>query len=404
MNKAIYILLLALPQLAIAQKKVKHSGSAPRADTVLMKKEHWTFPAGKAEFTTHRSRPSMKIISNQANAGTVLFKNMDFNSGTIEYDVEPLSSMGFAPVYFRWQDSANMECVYLRTYRAGNNLANDAVQYSPIIRGAWLWNIYYNYQAKADFKLNQWNHVKLVVSGKQMKVYMNHDSVPSVVVPRLEADVSVGKLGFDGNVFISNLVVRPNQVEGLSPEAGLDESANDARYLRDWQVSEPEDIPKGVDYQQELYPDSSAKWERIETERNGLVNLSRRFGKTVNRRIVWLKTTIPSVGQQAKKVQFGFTDEVWVYLWSASLDGCACATVLFNNRIALITIKIPCFMLCILQMYPMTADVEALSKAGKFTPVKLIRMISLDQYTSISLISSRALILLIIILSKNSEK
>jgi hypothetical protein len=133
-------------------------------------------------------------------------------------------------------------------------------------------------------------------------------------VPRLEADLTGGALGFDGNVIISNLVIRPNQVEGLAAAQGSDITNNDPRYLRNWQVSVPLPVPKGVDYSTDLYPAKETVWESIEAERKGMVSLSRRFGKSSERRLVWLKTTIQSAAAQRKELALGFSDDVWVFL------------------------------------------------------------------------------------------
>jgi hypothetical protein len=313
MNKtSFYLLLIFLPFAGAAQKK-KGAAAGNEPVTVGLSAGNWAYKEGKATFITHKSRPAMKIILDKDHTGTVLLKDLNFADGTIEYDMELADNKAFAPIYFRWQDTANHECFYLRNYRAGNAAAHDAVQYAPIMKGAWLWDLYFEYQNRADFKVGEWNHVKLVVSGKQMRVYVN-SSQPTLQVPRLEADLTGGALGFDGNVIISNLVIRPNQVEGLAAAPGSDITDNDPRYLRNWQVSVPLPVPKGVDYSTDLYPAKETVWESIEAERKGMVSLSRRFGKSSERRLVWLKTTIQSAAAQRKELALGFSDDVWVFL------------------------------------------------------------------------------------------
>jgi len=44
------------------------------------------------------------------------------------------------------------------------------------------------------------------------------------------------------------------------------------------------------------------------------INLTRKFGKSESRRIVWLKTTIKSASAQTRKLAFGFIDDVWVLI------------------------------------------------------------------------------------------
>jgi len=96
------------------------------------------------------------------------------------------------------------------------------------------------------------------------------------------------------------------------PEAGIDPNINDPRYLRKWKVSAPVTMAKGIDFSDEYVPNVETKWEDIAAERRGLINLTRKFGNTEGRRIVWLKTTIHSDKAQNKVLRFGFSDEVWM--------------------------------------------------------------------------------------------
>jgi hypothetical protein len=64
-------------------------------------------------------------------------------------------------------------------------------------------------------------------------------------------------------------------------------------------------------------PGASQEWKTISTERNGLVNISREYGRPLpepNRAVAWLKTTITSDKKQTKKVDIGWTREVWVFV------------------------------------------------------------------------------------------
>jgi hypothetical protein len=64
-------------------------------------------------------------------------------------------------------------------------------------------------------------------------------------------------------------------------------------------------------------PPASQEWKAIGTERGGLVNVTREYGlpvKAPNRGLVWLKTTIASDKAQTRKVQIGWTREVWVFV------------------------------------------------------------------------------------------
>ena len=203
------IFLISLCTAGLAQKK-KTPAKEPSVINIPLKAENWAFTPEKVSFADYKGAPSMKIL---AGAGLVVLKDFDFRDGTIEFDHEPIHP-SFASFYFHYKDQKENECFYFRTARAGFPQAGDAIQYAPFIDGVNLWDMLFHYQANADFKKGAWNHVRLVISGKQMRVYVNEtiNSKPSLVVPRLEGNTLSGTLAFEGVSVISNLVVKPGIV------------------------------------------------------------------------------------------------------------------------------------------------------------------------------------------------
>jgi hypothetical protein len=56
---------------------------------------------------------------------------------------------------------------------------------------------------------------------------------------------------------------------------------------------------------------------QFSTERSGLVNISRQYGKPLpepTRSVAWLKTKITSDRRQTKKLEIGWTRELWVFV------------------------------------------------------------------------------------------
>jgi hypothetical protein len=296
---------------AFSQNKMrkKETGSAAGIK-IQMQAERWEAKPGKVEFINHKSMPALKILPD---AGKVVLKDFTFSDGTIEFDVEPVD-LPFTGVYFRRQDDNEAEYVYLRVGNAGKPMAMDAVQYVPYIKGVNLWNLLGHYQGPAPIKSKEWNHIKLVVSGKQMRVYVNDLSSPALHITRLEGNTMQGGLAFDGSSIIANLVIKPNATEGLIPAEGVDPTYNDTRYIRQWAVSQPMPLPKGRELTDEDLPKADASWENIEAERRGLVNLTRRFGKSETRQVVWLKVKMVAASAQKRQLHFGFNGEVWVFL------------------------------------------------------------------------------------------
>ena len=285
------------------------AGAASGA-TVPLEAGAWEFAPGKVAFEQADSRPVMRILPD---AGAVVLKAPDFADGTVEFDYQPVNPR-FANIYFRWQSPAENECFYFRTARAGDPLANDAVQYAPHLGGINLWDLLGHFQTNATFSKDSWNHVKLVFSGAQLRAYVNSPDRPTLAVGRMEGNVTSGRIAFEGEALIANLVVRPGVVEDLPPVAGPDATDHDPRYLRHWQVGQPLVIPQGIDFAYDSLPKPDSKWSPLAAERRGLVNLTRLFGKGEGRRLLWVKTTLKSATAQTRRLSLGFSDEVWVLI------------------------------------------------------------------------------------------
>lgn len=275
---------------------------------VPMEVSAWEFPVGGVEFSQYKGTASAKIVSDTAK---LVLKNTDFTDGTIEFDVESLQP-GFTGVYFRRQSDQESEYLYLRTIRAGFPLAIDAIQYAPFVKRVLLWDMLDYYQGPAALKKSDWNHIKMVISGMQMLVYVNDMNKPTLQISRLEANTKSGSIAFSGRSVFANVVVKPGDTGGLSPVAGFDPTYHDSRFLREWQVTTPVALPFGRDVAGEDVPNKNTTWSKLSAERRGLVNITRLYGIDTVRRIVWLKTTIKSDKEQVRNMKLGFSDEVWV--------------------------------------------------------------------------------------------
>jgi hypothetical protein len=158
-----------------------------------------------------------------------------------------------------------------------------------------------------------------------MLVYVNSDTRPTLTIPRLEGNATHGSLAFDGQMTVAHLVVHSTPATSaglLSGPEGFDPTDNDPRYLRHWQVTQPDTIPPGIDFGKKLLPGKQSVWSPIQAERRGLINLTRLFGGNLPRRyeggpprrIVWLKTTLRADREWNYKIRLGFTNDVWVFL------------------------------------------------------------------------------------------
>jgi hypothetical protein len=320
MKSFITILLAILYMVTFAALAQKLKTKSKQEIKIPMQPRYWEYDTANIKFIMHRD-----VEAVQVKKGVPLFlKNQNFSNGTIEYDVE--LGMGFPGINFRISDDRkNGDQFYLRYFGTTSPESRETLQYAAVMDGLSMWDMTDEYQAGATLKIPGWNHVRLVISGKQMKAYVNDMSRPALIVPALESGRQDGGISFSGGeVTIANVVIRPDAVEDLDPAQGLIAAYNDTRYLRNWEVGPPKEFPYGKELvtslaylggMQEL-PDSTTKWTSIKAEDRGIVNLSRLFGKVENngRRIAWLKTTIESDRVQEHILHLGFSDEIWLYI------------------------------------------------------------------------------------------
>jgi hypothetical protein len=248
-------------------------------------------------------------------SGSVALNGLDFRNGTIEFDIKGIGE-NIPGIQFRKQGTAgaqNGEEFYIRT-SPDCRASNDCIQYAPVINGFMLWNSYPQYQTQA-FILDGWNHIKLVVSGRRMNVYINHVPSPTLVVGSLESNSVEGGIEFRGPAMFANLTVIPDAVEGLSPEATPDPTANDEGIVRQWQVGPLAPLPEGSSPSYAEVPDASSGWTPVTAGRFGMVNLNRKFVFTMQPpSLSWLRSTVTSDRNQKKQASFGWVGQVWVFV------------------------------------------------------------------------------------------
>jgi hypothetical protein len=287
------------------------SAQAAEPITIPMTADHWQTKEN-AEFIRQLGfyHGLMRL-----NSGNAVLNDVTFSDGTIEYDMNTIGR-GAPGIAFRQQDQGNFELLYFRPDPACPAF-KACVQYAPQTHGVLLWDLFPQYQTRAPLRENGWNHVKLVISGRRMNVFVNDVPSPTLEVGRLEGDVLEGGLHLQGPATFANMVITPGAVDGLSPDPMRDPMDGDHGLVRNWRVTAASTLPNGKVPVYSEMPDSSQEWKPISMERNGLVNLSRKFGMPVhepNQGLAWLKTTMTSDRKQTKRVNIGWTRELWVFV------------------------------------------------------------------------------------------
>ncbi len=260
--------------------------------------------------------PSLEGFPNgvmDVKAGEAVLNGLSFEDGTIEFDIH-LVGQDIPGIRFRQHDTQNAEEFYIRPF-PNCRASSDCIQYTPVINGFMLWNVYPQYQRRAPVFVNDWNHVKLVVSGRRLNVFLNDIPTPILEVGRLESTATEGGLEVRGPAAFANLVVTPGATEGLSPAPTPDPSATDPRYLRQWQLSPTAPLPPlGTVPAIAAMPADPTLWKPVSAERFGLINLNRQFTSDESPpTIVWLRTTVQSDRDQTTHVSLGWIGQAWIF-------------------------------------------------------------------------------------------
>ncbi len=160
-------------------------------------------------------KEALKIIKDSTikavdEATFVKIKDVDFQDGTIEVKVlsrllktaRP-SDRGFIGIAFRINEqNSAFECIYIRPT---NGRADDQVRRNHSIQYFAFPDFKFDrlrkespekYESYADMGLNEWIKMKIVVKGKQDKLFLNDNKQPSLVVNDLKlGENTTGALG-----------------------------------------------------------------------------------------------------------------------------------------------------------------------------------------------------------------
>lgn len=270
---------------------------------------------GNASFLAKEAFPNGILqVTSESERGYVALKDGYFGNGTIEFDIKPIGEE-FPGIRFHQKDGDTADMLYFRV-SPDCPASQDCLQYVPIIKGRVLWDMYPQYQAPAPFRENEWNHIRLVISGNRMNVYVNRQVEPSLRVAHLEGNEGAGTIALEGTAYYANLTLTPGVTDGLCPEAPPDPAATDHRYLVRWQRTHPITMTGTAHLDLSYMPPSSARWQEVTVDDDGLVNLSRYnvpIPKGTPPQVIWLRTTLHADRDQIRRVSVGWLREIRVF-------------------------------------------------------------------------------------------
>lgn len=310
MNNKIFYLVLLLALVSIGTK----------GQSISLTPDNWeVFGAGHV-FEPFEGKQSLYLFRAQAR----LKQDLSFETGILEYDIYVTERRGFPGIHFRVKDDANYEEFYIRPHQSGNP---DANQYTPVFNGLSGWQLYYGpgNAAAIEYKMNAWNHVKLVIAKTDAEVYINDMETPILYIPKLRHESVPGTVRFSGGgpspFHVADLKVTkmnaPTLKSKRTPWPNLDEGV-----IESWSVSSsfPESKVNDVF---ELTNDQmkDLKWESVSSEYPGYANLARAAQIGQQNNTTFAKIIITSDSKQIKKLTYGFSDRARVYLNGKILAG-----------------------------------------------------------------------------------
>ena len=283
------------------------------AQHIPLRPEAWTVAAESAVFEKFKGVQSIYVRQGYAQPKAV----DDFITGVIEYDIWVEARRGFPGVRFRIADDANWEEFYIRPHQSGNP---DANQYTPVFNGVAGWQTYYGAPNAAayNYKINDWNRIKLVIADDAMEVYINDMNQPLLFIPDLERQAISSPIqlyagGPSGFRFANLSVERSSSVSLKNRKRSNQPVAEDL--ITQWEVSESFELNQFLqDNRFDFKKANGLSWKSLKVTSRGHVNLSEWALLNDKNNTSIARIALNSEKAQIKKLTYGFSDKVLIFV------------------------------------------------------------------------------------------
>ena len=183
----------------------------------------------EATSVVHNGVKALRVVGTTSGHQIAIVKRTEFKNGTIEVELagQPLpgsdpSFRGFVGLAFRVQagDSLRYECFYLRPTngRADDQLRrNHSTQY--ISEPGYPWYVMRRdhpgvYESYVDLVPGEWTKVRIVVNGREARLFVHGAVQPTLIVKDLKQDIASGGvalwIGLGTEAFFADLKVSPS--------------------------------------------------------------------------------------------------------------------------------------------------------------------------------------------------
>lgn len=206
-----------------------------KAQTAALNSKTLAGNKAAVSFKEIKGKKSVRVVKDTSikevdEATFAKLKNFDFKNGTIEvYVLSRLlktagpNDRGFIGVAFRInEDNSKFECIYIRPT---NGRADDQIRRNHSVQYFSFPDYKFNrlrkenpemYESYADMGLNEWIKLRILVKGKQAKLFLNNNKQPSLIVNDLKhGENTAGSIGLFTDVgtegFFSGLKIYKQQ-------------------------------------------------------------------------------------------------------------------------------------------------------------------------------------------------
>ena len=272
--------------------------------------EGWEIDAQESRVESYLGRDALLIRN-----GAAWLDTAGFRDGSIEFDLAVPDVQGFHGVAFRAADRENYEEIYLRPHQRRNP---DATQLQPVYHGVTSWQIYGSnrFNQPIDMTPERWMHVKVVVSGQQLALSVDGETLVYPALQRPPAAGGIGLLsGGQGPARFANVVIRNEAPPPIAIAPDASPAPLPPGLVRRWRVSSPfaeerirSDRPLSAEHRAGL------SWAPLVVTETGAANLAMLHGRTDEKNTVFAAVTLRAREAGPVTMRFGFSDRVVVFL------------------------------------------------------------------------------------------
>ena len=284
------------------------------AQSIPLTADRWEIQ-GPVVFETRDGKPAMRLgapATGKRQGGVATIKDLEFATGVVEYDVLLPDVMEFSGPLFRQGARDTGEFIYFRPHMNGKP---DAIQYNPVVNGSLTWQIFTGpgFEAESVFPVNRWARVRLDLYANS--AVLSVDGKKVLHMPSLKSGVASGALGFGslmGGTYYADVRIQPiaDYADPAPPPPAV---ALPAGTIAAFEVSEALTQDEAFDRaSQQRW--AGVPWHRIAVETNGIANLSKAGPDSEKAHSFIARFEISSPTARTVPMQFGFSDDVRVYL------------------------------------------------------------------------------------------